>query len=244
MGVLTAVVSKLLLIWLIHVRRPNADSWRGADISALTRGDGHVIESGYLECQDCRKLVHDPNLQLGRVDIPCPLCASFGSSRGIWPSLDALKLLDVAFDQDVDSQDGHRVAVLFLASAFEVMLADILSTLVKGHSPSERLADVVLDEWDTLARRKLLFNRLSVRPLGEILSTPAGQQFLQDWDALAKRRNQLAHGHYYYRGSEDAVVLRRLQEKAFQEFASIHNEVEDQLQDDPPTPPNLPDPGR
>lgn len=199
-----------------------------------------MIDSGYLQCPDCRKLVHDPNLELSRLEIACPLCASSGRSRGIWPSLDALKLLDVAFAQDLDSQDGHRVAVLFLASAFEVMLADILFTLVKGHSPSERLADVVLDEWDTLTRRRVLFSRLSLRPLGEILSTPAGQLFLQDWDALAKRRNHLAHGHYYYRGSEDAVVLRRLQENAFPKFASIHNEVEDQLKG-PPAPPNLPD---
>ncbi len=201
-----------------------------------------MIDSRYLQCPDCRKLVLDPNLQLGRVDTPCPLCAASGSSRGIWPGLDALKLLDVAFAQDLDLQDGHRVAVLFLASAFEVMLADILSTLVKDHCASERLADVVLDEWDTLARRKALFSSLSVRSLGEILNTPQDQQFLQDWDALAKRRNQMAHGHYYYRGSEDAVVLGRLQGQAFHAFAKIHNEVEDQIKGGlgPPNFPNAP----
>jgi hypothetical protein len=187
-----------------------------------------MINSEYLLCPDCRKLVHDPHLQLGRLTMPCPMCAASGSSRGTWPSLDPLKLLDVAFAQDLDSQDGHRVAILFLASAVEVMLADILSTLVKGHSTSERLADIVLDEWDTLSRRKTLFNRLSRRPLGDILSTPDEQHFLQDWDTLAKRRNQLAHGHYYYRGSEDAAVLTRLRADVFHAFAKLHNEVADQ----------------
>jgi hypothetical protein len=132
----------------------------------------------------------------------------------------------------VDSPDGHRVGLLFLASGFEVMLADILSTLVKGHSSSELLVDIVLDEWDTLARAKKLFNKLSTKPLSEILNTATDQQFLQDWDTLAKRRNLLAHGHYYYEGSLDGLVLHRLKQHAFHAFAKIHNDIEDQIRPD------------
>ena len=187
-----------------------------------------MIDSEYLQCSVCRKLIHDPALELARVSTPCPFCGEFGSSRGIWPSLDALKLLELAFAQDLNSEDGQRVGILFLASGFEVMIADILETLVKGHGPSNRLGEMVLDEWDTLTRRKRLFNGLSDKPLGDILDTPEGQQFLQDWDVLAKRRNNLAHGHYYYRGSLDALVLDRLKKQAFHVFAKIHNHVEDQ----------------
>jgi hypothetical protein len=48
-----------------------------------------------------------------------------------------------------------------MASGFEVMFADIISFLVKSHSTSERLRKIVIDEWDTIARSKRLFNRLS-----------------------------------------------------------------------------------
>ncbi len=189
-----------------------------------------MIDSQYLQCPSCRKLIHDPALELGRVDTPCPLCEASGKSRGIWPSLNALKLLELAFVQDLASEDDHRVAVLFMASGFEVMFADILSFLVKSHRASERLGKIVIDEWDTIARSKQLFNRLSDKPLGEILNTAEGQQFLQDWDVLTKRRNNLAHGHYYYRGSLDGVVLERLKNQAFHAFAKVHNAVEDQKQ--------------
>ena len=33
---------------------------------------------------------------------------------GVWLSLEALKLLELAFAQDLNSEDGHRVTVLFL----------------------------------------------------------------------------------------------------------------------------------
>jgi len=109
---------------------------------------------------------------------------------------------------------------------------NILNTLVKGHSSSDLLVDIVLDEWDTLTRAKKLCNRLSIKPLGEILDTANDQQFLQDWDTLAKRRNLLAHGHYYYKGSLDGLVLHRLKQHAFHAFAKIHNDVEDQIRHD------------
>jgi hypothetical protein len=188
----------------------------------------HMIDSEYLQCSVCRKLIHDPALELARVASPCPFCGEFGSSRGIWPSLDALKLLELAFAQDLNSEDDHRVGVLFLASGFEVMLADILEILVNGHSASNRLSEMVLDEWNTLTRQKKLLNGLCAKPIGDILNTPEGQQFLQDWDVLANQRNNLAHGHYYYRGSLDALVLDRLKKQAFHLFAKLHNHVEDQ----------------
>ena len=189
-----------------------------------------MIDSEYLQCSVCRKLIHDPALELARVSKPCPFCGEFGSSRGVWLSLEALKLLELAFAQDLNSEDGHRAAFLFLGSRFEVMIADILETLVEGHGPSNRLGEMVLDEWDTLSRRKRLFNGLSNKPLGDILDTPEGQQFLQDWNVLAKRCNNLAHGHYYYRGSLDALVLDRLKEKAFHVFAKIHIKLRTRLE--------------
>src|SRR5207302_1075386 len=83
--------------------------------------------------------------ELARVSKPCPFCGEFGSSRGVWLSLEALKLLELAFAQDLNSEDGHRAAFLFLGSRFEVMIADILETLVEGHGPSNRLGEMVLD---------------------------------------------------------------------------------------------------
>ncbi len=184
-----------------------------------------MFHSPYVRCPDCRMLVCDPELKLAAVDTPAPCCGARGASRGIWPGLQALKLLEIAEGQDQEQPEGHRIAVLFFASALEVMLEDVLVELLRQHTVSEALSEAVLDSHQGVERRRSLFGRLSGTALGDLLNEDWGQEFLRDWNMLAARRNKVAHGSYYYRGSEDVVVIHRMRRSYLRAFVEIHNHV-------------------
>jgi hypothetical protein len=183
-----------------------------------------MFDNPYVRCPACRLLVSDPELELLAVDKPAPCCGASGAARCSWPGLQANELLEIATSQDQGEPEGQRVAVLFFASALEVMLEDVLYELLQEHTSSEALRDAVLDSYQGVERRRSLFGRLA-RPLGELLSEPWGQELLRDWSTLAGRRNKVAHGSYYYRGSEDVALIQRMEEKYLRAFVEMHNHV-------------------
>ncbi len=184
-----------------------------------------MLHSPYLRCPACAMLVSDPMFELASLEKPAPCCGASGASRGIWPGLQARKLLEIADIQDNAQPDGHRIAILFLASALEIMLEDVLVELLRQDTASEALIEATLDSNQGVERRRVLFGRLNGTPLGELLTEGWGQEFLCDWSALAARRNKVAHGRYYYHGSEDVVLLERVRRDCLRAFAIMHNEV-------------------
>ena len=184
-----------------------------------------MFHSPYLRCPACQILVADPEYRLAAVDTPAPCCGAHGASRGIWPGLQALKLLEVVEAQDQEHPDGHRAALLFFASTLEVMLEDVIVELLRQHTESEELREAVLDSHQGVERRRTLFGRLSGTALGDLLKEGWGQEFLRDWTTLAGRRNKVAHGAYYYRGSEDNPLIRRMKGSFLRAFVEMHNHV-------------------
>jgi hypothetical protein len=184
-----------------------------------------MFHSPYLRCPACRILLYDPGDKLGRLAEPAPCCGARGETRESWPGLQAIKLLEIAEGQDTDKPEGTRIGVLFFASAFEVMLEDILVELLRQHTASEGLCEAVLDGYQGIERRRTLFGRLSGTALGDVLKADWGQEFLRDWSTLTAQRNKIAHGSYYFRGSEDVELIRRLRTNFLRSFAEMHNHV-------------------
>lgn len=179
----------------------------------------------YLRCPECRIIVFDPELKLGAINMPAPCCGTHGTSRGIWPGIQAIKLLEVAQGQNSTHPDEHRIAVLFFASALEIMLEDVLVELLRQHTTSEDLRETVLDSNQGVERRRILFARLSGTTLGDLLKDDWGQEFLRDWTTLAAHRNKVAHGAYFYHGSEDIVLIDRIRQNCLRAFVEMHNYV-------------------
>jgi hypothetical protein len=184
-----------------------------------------VFQSPYLRCPACQLIVADPELALLAVDAPAPCCGAHGEARTVWPGLQASKLLEVAQAQDRNQPDGHRIELLFFASALEVMLEDVLVEVLRQHTSSRELRDAVLDSYQGVERRRTLFGRLSGTTPGDLLRETWGQEFLRDWTTLASRRNKVAHGAYYYRGSEDLILIDRMRRTFLKAFVEMHNHV-------------------
>lgn len=184
-----------------------------------------MFNSPYLRCAACRILLFDPGYKLGWLSTPAPCCGAQGESPESWPGLQAIKLLEIAENQDIDTPEGIRVGVLFLASALEVMLEDVLVELLRQHTTSDGLREAVLEGYQGIERRRALFGRLSNTSLGDLLKEEWGQEFLRDWRTLTTQRNKIAHGSYYFRGSEDVELIKRLRASVLRSFVEMHNHV-------------------
>ena len=136
-----------------------------------------------------------------------------------------MKVLEIAENQVLEQPEGHRIAVLFFASALEIMMEDVLVEILHLHTASEGLREIILDCNQGIARRRALFGSLSGTPLGKLLTEEWGQEFLRDWTTLAGHRNKLAHGSYFYRGSEDVMLLQRMRQNYLRVFVEMHNYV-------------------
>lgn len=136
-----------------------------------------------------------------------------------------MKLLEIAEGQEKGEPEGHRIGVLFFASALEIMLEDVLVELIRQHTASEVLSEAFLESHQGVGRRRSLFGRLSGTALGDLLKEDWGQELLRDWTTLAERRNKVAHGSYYYQGSEDVVLIDRMRRSYLRAFVEMHNHV-------------------
>lgn len=184
-----------------------------------------MFATAYLRCPECHVIFADPDGKLSAVETPAPCCGARGDPRRIWPGRQALKLLEVVENQDVANPDEHRIALLFFASALELMLEAVLVELVRQHTTSDALSEAILDSYQGVERRRSLFSRLSGTSIGGVLSDEWGQEFLRDWKALATRRNKVAHGAYYYADSNDLLLMQRMRGSYLRAFVEMHNHV-------------------
>ena len=110
------------------------------------------------------------------------------------------------------------------------MLEDILVELIRAHTPSEPIREALLEAYEGVSRRRMLYKNLSGHALGDVLTEDWGQSFLADWAALASRRNKVAHGQYYFRASNDVELLKRVLRSFARAFVAMHNDAVAQRQ--------------
>ena len=184
-----------------------------------------IIPQEFLTCPACGIVTHDPALNLADLKVPAPCCGASGESRGLWLPLPAVALLNLVENQDRHKDEGRRIAVVFLAAAVEILFEHVLSHLLELHTTSDALIDSALDAFQGVERRKELFNRLSAKPMGEILHDKQLDEFSSDWSSLAKLRNKLAHGHAFVTSTRHDDLIRRVEERACEAFAHLENAV-------------------
>lgn len=192
----------------------------------MTKSQKLMLEDRYLECPACGKVLYDKGYKLIRLDELAPCCGASGKSRGLWPSSEVLKFLEIVASQDLDSSDERPTAIVFLCTAVELLLERVLWNLLDLHTRSERLSDFVLDGNWGRERRIRLYNKLSDRSLGELLKARNASAFLENWKKLSKLRNQVVHGRYYTGGPKETDLIRSVHKDCLKVFADVHNDVQ------------------
>lgn len=180
----------------------------------------------YRECPACGMVVRDEGRKLLNLDKPAPCCGASGEPRLLWPTLEVLKFLEIAADQDLDSKEERRIAVVFLCTALELLMENCLWNLLSTHARSRDLVDAVLENTWGRDRRIRLYNRFSDCPLGNLLESREMAAFLKDWDRLSKLRNDIIHGRYFSELENEIDLVRAVYRDCLGAFLEVHNDVQ------------------
>lgn len=180
-------------------------------------------EPRYVQCPSCRKVILDPHGELGRLDQPTPCCGASGEHRILWPSPETYDILGIARNQELATSQGRRIAIVFLASALEILFENVLWELLAAHGSSTSISELVLDGYQGRERRTTLFKNLSGKSVSEVLKNGRLETFHTDWTKLAKARNEIVHQYYYERTPEMQALIKRVVDRCFKAFAELHN---------------------
>lgn len=195
-----------------------------SDESELWRRLSMIRLAPYLQCPACRQVVFDPDRQLARLDQSARCCGASGEARILWPSPETYGILEIAKKQQLDSWEGKRVAIVFLATALEMFLESVLWELLEAQNSSTLHSEVVLDGYQGRERRVELFKVLSGASVSEVLKAKNLEIFLADWGVIIKARNDIVHGKYSSERNDDPKAsIKRVIEKCFDAFAELHN---------------------
>ncbi len=194
-----------------------------SDESELLRTLSTIRLSPYLQCPACRKVVFDPDRKLARWDQPAPCCGASGEGRILWPSAETYDILEIARRQELGTSQGRRVAIVFLASALEMLLESVLWELLAAHDSQTSLSVLILDGYQGRKKRMGLFKALSGKTVLEVLKAKKLEGFHADWIEIAEARNDIVHEYSYERKSNPQALINRVIEKCFEAFAELHN---------------------
>ena len=122
----------------------------------------------YLKCPKCGKINYDPQLSLVELSKPAPCCGANGEPREMWPSIAVRMFYEVILKQDNNTQDGLRINIVFLSTALEVLLEDVLWELLELHTKSLTLAEVLFESNNGREKRIRLYNSLSDKKLSDL----------------------------------------------------------------------------
>lgn len=201
--------------------------WGGGVVHLrASTGGVNIYHSPYVQCPACGKIIPGSPSKLIRPDEPAPCCGATGEARLLWPSLEVHHFLELVHKQNLDSTNERRVAIVFLATVLELLLENVLWELVRTYTDSHQLAEYLFDTSWGKERRIRLYDKLSDRPLGELLQENGMGEFLKEWGELSSVRNKIVHGRYYASVATDADLIRHLSRDALKAFTLIHNEIQ------------------
>jgi hypothetical protein len=191
--------------------------------------------NGWLECQKCshifRGLVlvcsldsEEPDEVIPQLpEQPCPTCGSMVNAP--WDMPDSLDNWLITVDETVASceADRDRIGAVFVASACEVMLREIIEFGLQKQNVSPKLISYLLDK--AQGREKLceLYNAVATNRIAAVLKEAALLPWFEAWDRLVKARNKFAHGKQTSEGLTNAIhIVARYMDKA---LVSLRNAI-------------------
>ena len=154
-----------------------------------------------------------------------PCCGASGTARELWPSYEVQQFLEIAGTQNLKDSGakGQRISIVFLHSALDFLLEDILWKLLEAHTKSWDLKESIIDNTWKVKDRIKLFDKLSDKPLKSILESNNVSTFLEDWKNLSKLRNQILHRKDYFSSAKDIDLFLRVYNHCLKVFSLIHN---------------------
>jgi hypothetical protein len=122
--------------------------------------------------------------------------------------------------------DALKIATVFICTAVETLLEDLVEGLLWKDTRSGRLIRLVLEAHSSIPRREALFKSIRDMKLSEVMTRSLHPTFYTDWHKLMKLRNGLIHGDYWT-GMTDVWPVSKVAAQCVPVFKFVNNDAWD-----------------
>lgn len=184
------------------------------------------IDMTYSQCSICWRIRSLPLIVASSLDEPCPDCGVTGKTRIQWPPIEATEFMRIVWEQDLNDGDGHKVALVFLNTALELLLEYLLWDLLAVYTDTGPFARLMLEGYSRRSDRIKLYRRLRGRSLKDNLIDLDFPDFYDEWDRVNQERNKLIHGRYFSGYTSVRPPLKNVSSKGLPAFVALVNDAQ------------------
>ena len=178
----------------------------------------------YFQCGDCGQVERGPAWEGLRYK--CKHCQK-ANSQTIWPAPELRSLLEFIGSFDEKSPHYPRVACVFLSSAFELLLEDLLAVMAYQdllYDEVGMLVDALLDGYQGRSRMFTLYSKIGHGTFHDDVKKTGNKQFLSNWDIIVESRNNVIHGRLTNCEAITPELVERTIADALDVFSQLHNQ--------------------
>jgi hypothetical protein len=182
----------------------------------------------YFQCTVCYQIEPEANWLAASTEgsRQCPHCHSAGKQRA-WPTAEVQELIHFVQDYEKTSPSYSQVTCVFLASALELMLEELLGVMAYmdlQYEEASILVEPLLEAYQGRSRMLQLYRRLGHDTFPGELQELGHSQFWEHWNTIALARNRAVHGKPKEIEQVSPSLVGATIEEALAAFALLHNQ--------------------
>jgi hypothetical protein len=183
-----------------------------------------MIIPSYFECGDCGQVERGPAWEGLRYK--CKHCQK-ANSQTIWPTPELRNLLEFVGSFDEKSPHYPQVACVFLSSALEILLEQLLSVMAYQdlfYEQVDWLVEALLEGYQGRSRMFTLYSKIGYGTFHDAVRKMGKKQFLSSWDTIVESRNHVVHGRLTNCVAITPELVERTITDALVVFSQLHNQ--------------------
>lgn len=151
----------------------------------------------YFRCNSCGQIELEHSWTKSNDQQICPHCKAI--SKESWPTSEVAELLGFVLDYDKLQPRYTQVVSVFISSAFELMLEELITMMMYwnlSYEEGSMLVDALLDSHQGRARMLWLYKRMGHSSFSDEAKQIGHPDFARNWDRLTSIRNMIVHGKF------------------------------------------------
>jgi transcription elongation factor Elf1 len=179
----------------------------------------------YFECKNCGQIESESRWLKDGERSKCVYCEIGEPSP--WPTAEVKELIDFVQGYDPKSSHYFRVTTVFLASALELMLEDLLYTMAwmdMTYDEVSILVEALIESHQGRSRMFDLYRRIGHDSFHKEVRNLSYKQFLDHWENVVSARNHFVHGKSDVVQEITGSLIEMTIVEALEVFSALHNE--------------------
>ena len=183
-----------------------------------------MIIPSYVQCGDCGQVERGQAWE--KLRYKCKYCQQ-ACSQTIWPAPELQNLLEFISSFNEKSPHYPQVACVFLSSAFELLLENLLTVMAYQdllYDEAYMLVDALLDGYQGRSRMFTLYSKIGDGTFHDAVKNTGNNEFLSNWDTIVESRNNVVHGRLTDCKSITPELVEQTIADALYVFSKLHNQ--------------------